>query len=464
MRMYKPVISALLFAALTGCAAAAVNSAESVSRLEEQQKASPSSAQVNRSLGIAYYKADRFPQARASLETAQRLDPKDGTTSLYLGLTDEALNDLPAARAAYSNYISVGRTSRVRNQLLGKLAELSRKEITADAKAALATEATLGTTAGNPRTVAVLPLRFSGADTSLKPLERGFADLLTTDLARSSQLTLVERSRMQALLDEIKLQQGGATDAATNVRAGKLVRAGRVVQGTLSQVGSDNLRVDAAVVEVPTSQISGSTNAADQLDAIFNLEKQVALNLFTQMGITLTVAERNQIEQRPTRSLAAFMAYSRGLTAEDEGRYDDASRFFGEAARIDPSYNQATQKSAETKQISAGATVTAATVETSLKGTSEGAVVSAAVHGDAAPPSTAGGSSGSGLGSTAQAAAGDLNTSTAAGATAGASSSSSSAATTTTAGTKDPVAAGTGSDNPSSTATVKIVVTRPKTP
>src|SRR5258708_225610 len=89
--------------------------------------------------------------------------------------------------------------------------------------------------APTPGSVAVLPLRFSGSDSSLRPLERGFADLLTTDLGRSSQLTLVERGRLQALLDEMRLQSGGATDAASNVRAGQLVRAGRIVQGSLLQ-------------------------------------------------------------------------------------------------------------------------------------------------------------------------------------------------------------------------------------
>ena len=58
------------------------------------------------------------------------------------------------------------------------------------------------------------------------PLERGLADLLITDLSRSAQLTVVERDRMQALADEIQLSQSDRVDAATSVRAGKLIQAG----------------------------------------------------------------------------------------------------------------------------------------------------------------------------------------------------------------------------------------------
>ena len=224
--MYKPVISTLLLAGLAACATGGITAGDSVSKLEQQQKSSPSSAAVNRSLGIAYYKASRYQNARTSLETATRLDPKDGTTALYLGLSAEELGDVPAAKSAYSSYIQYGRTSRVRSQLQSRLAALTRKEIAADARTAVRQEASLTGQPASPTVIAVMPLRFSGPDSSLRPLERGFADLLTTDLARSSQLTLVERSRMQALLDEIHLQKSGATDAASNVRAGKLVRAG----------------------------------------------------------------------------------------------------------------------------------------------------------------------------------------------------------------------------------------------
>jgi len=225
------------------------------------------------------------------------------------------------------------------------VAALNRRQLADDARQAIERERTLGAVAGPPTTVAVLPLRFSGSDSSLRPLERGFAELLTTDLSRSSKLTVVERARIQTLLDELALQRSGQTDASTNVRAGRLLRAGRVVQGSIVQVGGSELRVDAAVLDVPTTEVRGTTSGEDQLDQLFDLEKRIALGLFNQLGVTLTVAERNAIEQRPTRSLAAFLAYSRGLTAEDDGRFDDAGRFYRDAIRIDPGFGAALQRS-----------------------------------------------------------------------------------------------------------------------
>src|SRR6185295_14837379 len=104
--MFKPpIFSTFLLAGLAACATGGMTAGESVTRLEQQQKSSPTSSAVNRSLGIAYYKANRYAEARTALEAATKLDPKDGTTALYLGLSAEELGDLPAAKTAYSSYI-----------------------------------------------------------------------------------------------------------------------------------------------------------------------------------------------------------------------------------------------------------------------------------------------------------------------------------------------------------------------
>ncbi|MDB4882064.1 MAG: hypothetical protein JWL95_830 [Gemmatimonadetes bacterium] len=441
MRLRTAGTATILALSLGACASG--GSSASLARLEQEQHASPGSFAVARSLGIAYYKAARYAEARAALETAARLEPNDGTTALYLGLAAEELGDLAAARRAYASYLNVGRTSRVRLQLQSRLAALARRELAADAKATVQREGTLGSAAGPPTTIAVLPLRFTGSDSALRPLERGFAELLITDLARSSRLTVVERPRIQALLDEMALQGSGQTDAGTSVRAGKLLRAGRVVQGSILQLGGSQLRVDAAVVDVPTTEIRGTAQGADQSDRLFDLEKRIALDLFRELGVTLTVAERNSIEQRPTRSLAAFLAYSRGLTAEDQGRYDDASRFYQDAARIDPGFGAAMQKSQEARSVSSGQ-VSTKSVESGLRGTTEGSAGAASTSTDAADA--------------AKAAAGDLNPSAASAATSPGQTGEHAPPQ------KDPVSAATNTDAPGRSGRVTIVITRPKSP
>jgi TolB-like protein len=400
MRPHASLATFLFAFSLGACASG--TSGRSIASLEQAQRAEPGSFAVNRSLGISYYKAGRYDEARTALTTASRLDSSDGTTALYLGLTAEELGDLAAAKRAYSTYLSVGRTSRVRSQLQSRLATLTRREIAEDAKRAVQQEHTLGTSAGSPKTVAVLPLRFTGSDSSLRPIGRGLAELLTTDLARSAQLTVVERARIQAVLDELALQQSGQTDATTNVRAGRVLRAGRLVQGSILQLDASRLRVDAAVVDVPTTRIAGVAQESDELEQLLALEKRIALELFDELGVTLTVAERNAIEQRPTRSLAAFLSYSRGLTAEDERRYDDASRFYRDAMRLDPGFGAALQKDRDVRGLLTGERLSARSIESGFARNGEGV----------------GRGRGSAASDAARAAADDLNPSSSAAATA----------------------------------------------
>ena len=441
-------------AVLSACASRAPR-ADAIARLQEQRERQPRAAAVHRSLGIALYKAGRVPEARATLTEALRLDPRDGAAALYLGLAAEQGGDYAAAREAYTSYLRHGRTRRLRAQLEKRLAALQRREIEAAAKAAVANEATLGQVPGNPRVVAVMPFRFAGADSALAPLERGFAELVTTDLARSAQLTVVERARMQALVDEIALQQSAGADSTSAVRAGRLLRAGRIVQGALLQVDRNDLRVDAAVVDVPTSRAIGSASDDDRLDALFDLEKRLVLALFEDLGVTLTAAERRAIDERPTRSIAAFVAYSRGLMAEDEGNFDEAGRHFQNAYRIDPRFNAAAQRGANAANVSAAQQVSTAAVEAQTAGTAEGQVADAAVQGDVITGMAAGSTI-----ATANTVINDVNPTQSGVATAVTTTATGGALNPLTPG-RDPAAESTGHDNPAATTRIIIVVPIP---
>ena len=446
MRSRRLHVLLSLCALLGGCATAGTLGPAGIARLEHAQAANPQSASANRSLGIAYFQAKQYPAARAALQRAALIDPKDGTTQLFLGMTAEQQNDLAAARAAYASYVQYGRTGRVRHQLEDRLAALNQKELILAAKQDVANEVKLASVPGSPTTVAVMPLQFSGSDTTLRPLGRGLADLLTTDLAQSPALTVVERQRMQALLDEIKLQQSGATDEGSGVRAGKMLQAGRIIVGGITQTG-DDIRVDAPIVNVSNAQVVATPSDSRTLDQLFTLEKNLAFNIFRSLNVTLTTAQRNAVEQRPTKSLAAFLAYSRGLTFQDEGRFDDASRLFDQALRIDPGFSAATSKAQQSQAAAQGQQVTTTTVESGLQGTGEGRIVDGASQGVVV-------ASTNGLASTVLTAAASLNPSPAGAATTGGGT------TTTQAPTKsNPAATGTGTDNVANkTATITIII------
>jgi tetratricopeptide (TPR) repeat protein len=417
-------------------------------KLSERLAANPGSGDANRDLGVWYYKAGRFAESRVPLEMARKINPKDGVAALYAGLAAEQVKDYTAAKDAYNSYLSVGKTGSVRKDIRGRLVIVTKEEAKASAKDAVANEARIAQVPGSALTVAVLPFTIGGTTsggTDLSPLQVGLADLVITDLAKPKKLTIVERDKIQAISDEIALGKSGQVDNATAVRAGKLIQAGSIVKGSLLQTGGGNITMTSQTFSTRTSATVGSGSTQNStLAQLFAAEKALVMATFTDLGITLTPAERQDVDRRPTQSLDAFLAYSRGLMAEDAGRLDEAARFFDNARSIDPGFGAALQRA----QSAAAANQSTAKIEASLKGSQEGATVTAASTGTA--------NTGTPLTNTLSTVVGDVNPTTT---NTVATTNTTSAAPPTT---RPAAAQATGTDQPAPrTGEVTIVIKKP---
>jgi hypothetical protein len=182
----------------------------------------------------------------------------------------------------------------------------------------------------------------NGAGASLSPLGRALAELLTVDLNQTGRLTIVERAQVQHLLDEIRLGQTGSVDPATAARAGRLLGAGRIVQGRLDGNESE-LRIQAMVVAVPATAQARPAPVTQRgaLRELFAMQNNVALDLYRTLGVELTVAERERVLRQPTQNVQALLAFGIGLEAEDAGRLAEAAGHYRRAAALDPAFAEA---------------------------------------------------------------------------------------------------------------------------
>ena len=290
--------------------------------------------------------AGRCDTAVVVATAAQARAPGDGRGPLVLGACQEQAGRFDDAIATYNAFAAEHPRARGVAALRAKALLALRSAAEHTARQALAREAELANDPPQAATVAVLPLVIAG-DSSVQPLARGLADLITTDLAHIRTLRLVERLQIGMLLDELKAGQSERTDPATAARVGRLLRAERMVQGTATippvpPTGAATIELSATVVTSagvvrPVGQVTGPFRQ------LLALEKQVVFDLAGQLGIALTEAERQQILRQGPKSLAAFLAYSRALDDLDRGDYGAAARHFGAAARADPTFQAARQ-------------------------------------------------------------------------------------------------------------------------
>ncbi len=336
---------------------------QQIPSLEAERSRQPQNANTLARLGVAYFKAERYADARPALDSALAHDPSNGVAAVYLGMTAEQTGDFVAARTAYRSYIGLAPNGELKATVQQRLALVDRRQMEYQARQALANEAALATMPPESNTVAVMPFNYSGTNAEIQPLGRGLAQLLVTDLAKSRQLRVLERERMQATLDEMKLGDSGRADPTTALRSGRLLRAARVVQGTLTGLSGDQLRVDAVVVNVATAGAGSPATGTDQLNRLFDLEKQIAFSIFNAMGVQLAPGEQEAINQRPTQNLQAFLAYSRGLQAQDNGDYAGAQAEFNAAVNLDPNFRAASAGAAGAGELSAASQQTVTQTE-----------------------------------------------------------------------------------------------------
>jgi len=290
-------------------------------------------------LGAALAAAGRCDTATVVARAALAREPDNVLGPLVIGTCQEQAGRYDDAVATYTDFVAQHPSVRGVAALRAKAQLALRAAAEHTARQALAREAELANQPPQPATVAVLPLVIAG-DSTVQPLSRGLAELITTDLAYIRTLRLLERLQIGMLLDELKLGRSGRADPATAARVGRLLRAERLVLGTATIPLRGPVQISATVVTGtgvvrPVDQVTGP------FPKLLDLEKQVVFDLAAQLGLALTEAEREQILRQGPKNLAAFLAYSRGLEAMDRGDYDAAARHFKSAARADPSFQAA---------------------------------------------------------------------------------------------------------------------------
>jgi tetratricopeptide (TPR) repeat protein len=316
---------------------------EAVQWLETARQEEPENAEVCRDLGIAYYRKPDFQNARRFLLESFVLDSTDVRTLFYLGTLYETLKDYPHAIDIYRRYTETNRGGRLAGLLEARLTRLLRIRMQDEAKAALAAESSIGAASPADSGIAVLYFRNLGKRRDLDPVRKGLADMMITDLSKVKALRVVERIRMQKMLEEMGLGASGMVADASAPRVGRLLGAYRLIQGSFLDLAKEMVRLDAGCVTVENDRAAASSRVQGKWKAFFNLEKDLVFSVLDRLSIQPTREERDAIAPVATENFLAFLAYCRGLDFEDRGMYQDAGKEFRKAAELDPGYGRASE-------------------------------------------------------------------------------------------------------------------------
>jgi tetratricopeptide (TPR) repeat protein len=321
--------------------------------LYQELEARPKSTEAWRELGATFYKEGEYERALVALQNAS---DEDAYALMYRGLTLEGLSRTTEAIDNYLATISHMPQGKTRAMVRRRLDSLLLTEATMREERLAREESELEAAIVPSNAVAVVAFDSRHLSDDLRPVARGFAELVATDLTHVNSLITVDRLRIQTLLREQELAQSGLVDPASAPRMGRLLGAGKLIGGSMSSAG-DQLLISGSLIDLVSEQGSRSVPAERELQEFFRLQKEFVFSVIDSLGIELTKAERDAIGTYPTTSYAAFLAYCRGLEYRQQGFFKSAESEFQRAAELDGGFLQARQELQTTQDLIVGATL-----------------------------------------------------------------------------------------------------------
>lgn len=197
--------------------------------------------------------------------------------------------------------------------------------------------AVIGKALAGAGTVAVLYFQNQG-NPELEPLKVGLSQMLTSDLVGAGGVKVVERTQLQAVLDELKLGHSAVADKDTSAKVGKLLGAEYLVLGSYFSLAG-TLRVDARLVKVETGEVMHASGANGGIAEFMDLERKLAGSFRDKLAALVP----GVLQALPTlvaaaaeaRPLEAAMALSEGLIALDNHELPRARESFQKALAAD---------------------------------------------------------------------------------------------------------------------------------
>ena len=192
---------------------------------------------------------------------------------------------------------------------------------------------------GARKALAVVSIENLTDDRTLEWLDRGVAELLTTDLAQAKTLEVISTERVRELISR-RTKEGGKLPPSESQAVAKEAHADMFLSGSLLKVGS-RLRLDLRAQDTA----SGVLLFADKVEgadaqAVFGMVDQATVGILNRLAPGEAAAAPN-VASSLTSNLEALHAYEQGLTYSDRMLIGDAEAAFRRATELDPQFAMA---------------------------------------------------------------------------------------------------------------------------
>lgn len=181
--------------------------------------------------GIEAFGSGNDAAASQALETVRALAPGETLVSYYLGLIALNRQDNDSALRLLQQYAREDPEGAAARDVQKTLTLLSSAQLQQEVATAVAREQEVVGTPPEPGSIAVQAFVNRGGNQAYRAMAKGLAAMIIADLSKVPGLKVLEREKVQLLVNEARLGDSGLADTASAVRSGRLMRAEKVVVG-----------------------------------------------------------------------------------------------------------------------------------------------------------------------------------------------------------------------------------------
>ena len=202
-------------------------------------------------------------------------------------------------------------------------------------KEAIKQEKTLKTTKG---LLAVLYFNNQSGKADYNSLQKGLALMLFDDFQKIKQknFQVVERGKLQAVIDELKLSTSGLVKPETAPRVGKLLGAETILYGDLLSDKKAELKVNPEMLNVMTTKSLEQKDVDGQLKELIRIEKDILKNSLNSLKIVPTKEEKKLLDIPLSEKVSALDPLFKAVDATDRGNWEEAKPLYIKSFTEDP--------------------------------------------------------------------------------------------------------------------------------
>lgn len=171
-------------------------------------------------------------------------------------------------------------------------------------------------------------------------MNEAIADMLTTDIASTKKIRVVNRLELKKILDEQKFIHSDFSSDQDKIKLGNMVGASLILTGSYTII-QDQIRVDAQIFDVSKGISEGGATAEGSLSDLFVIQKKLTVNVLETLSVQLEFEEKLKLFQVDSENLQAVENNYKGIIALDNNEKDKAKQYFEQAVQSDPFYKNA---------------------------------------------------------------------------------------------------------------------------